>query len=214
MTFCRRLLHRLNQIDRKYGDVALAGTLLFLTVSAYGALAQVSLHRQGAPSEGISVAELQQIGASRLADAAYSTQLPASGRSEIELAQASEQLSSPMKTTNTGHVGAAHSSQYESGTAQVSTAHIAGRGPEIAPALQEASAGGPSPSPVFVSLQDERADIVQHVDPAPAAEVSALMMRGFRSETFSVSALSGSDASAPLQSDPRDRQEAIAALAQ
>jgi hypothetical protein len=44
MVVRRQVLEDIKHIERKYGDVALAGALLFLAFSVYGALIQVSLH--------------------------------------------------------------------------------------------------------------------------------------------------------------------------
>jgi len=100
MTTCGRLLARLNSIEHKYGDVALAASMFCLAIAVHGAFAVASLHKRAGLMDAENgsgiVAQLEQHGTRVLFDD-FDRPIPATTQShEITFAQVTERPTTSM----------------------------------------------------------------------------------------------------------------------
>ena len=226
-----RILDRLNYIERKYGDVALAAAFLCFTIGAYGALAQISLHNQAGVSAPARTenfaAQTQQIEALRFAEATSPIDAITNRQHEIALARA-EQLGASVKSVDVAYApttGGPTARTAESGQAIVSASRGAPAG-EFLPrtAYQSQAAIAPRSQSTRADSQqlakNAQATAASSADtPAPSQfdyasvlAVSALTPHDHASD-IAVSALSASETNMLLELAPRSR-EVVAALAQ
>lgn len=120
MITCGQILARLNSIEKKYGDVALAAAMFCLAIAVHGAFAVASLHRQADVLETGDgrdvVAQQAQRGTPALFDG-LSRPIPATiERHEITVAQVANQPTTPTmnSTAETVPARSAHVSRPES----------------------------------------------------------------------------------------------------
>ena len=193
MTACDRLLARLNSIEHKYGDVALAASMFCLAIAVHGAFAVASLHKRGGLTDagdasGI-VAQLEQPGTRVLFDD-IDRPAPATTQShEIPLAQVTEQPATAMMNSTRETVPAKSSRIPRQDTAAQSASAAPVRsivaktvtadqldGSADKPAISALGTNeGSGPSPLTVSaLFGEDSNVLSESAPSAQPTISAL----------------------------------------
>ena len=196
MTTYARILARLNSIERKYGDVALAVAMVCLAITVHGAFAIASLHKHAglldAGNSSDIVAQLEQRGTPVLIDDIDRAGPATAERQEINFAHVTERRTRST-TSSTAETVPAKSAQIP---------------------RQEAAAQRQSiPTDSVRSIVEETVTGAQSDDSADKPAISALAANeGSGLAPLTVSALSGDDASVLLESAPSS-QLTISAVA-
>ena len=197
MTNCSRLLARLNSIEHKYGDVALAASMFCLAIAVHGAFAVASLHKRAGLTDagnGSGIVAQLETHRTRVLFDDIDRPVPATTQShETPFAQVSEQPATAMMNSTAETVPAKSSRIPRQDTAAQS------------PSVPAASARSIIAKTVTADQLDDSAD-----EPA----ISALATNeGSGRSPLTVSALFGEDSNVLSKSAP-SAQPTISALAQ